>query len=103
MKTLFRRLLLLLVIFSLLQSFENDNFSKESEIAHSNHQVTSKRLNLDQIPNFSNVNATLKKLDKKLNSNLLLKDLETDDVTIITDDIIYMTYANSHTYTLKLV
>lgn len=102
MKTLFKILLLFFTI-GFFQSCEKDNFSKESEIALSNHEITNKRLNLDEIPNFKNVNAIIKKLDKKLNSNTLFKSSDFDGVTILTDDIIYMTYANSHTYTLQLV
>jgi len=38
-----------------------------------------------------------------MNSNTLLRTFETDSVSVLTDDVLYMTYAETHTYTFTLI
>lgn len=105
MKKISIKLLLLISILFIALGCEKDDAIGEGENSSEIQEVLSKTLNLEDIPNYDKVNKSIQKLDKNLNSgaNSLFKNLDTDEVQILTDDIIYMTYAETHTYTFKLL
>ncbi|MBZ9777365.1 hypothetical protein LB452_00385 [Psychroflexus sp. CAK8W] len=105
MKTISIKLLLLISILFIALGCEKDDAIGEGENSSEIQEVLSKTLNLEDIPNYDKVNKSIQKLDKNLNSgaNSLFKNLDNDEVQILTDDIIYMTYAETHTYTFKLL
>ena len=105
MKHVFIKLVLFILMLILFQACEKDDAAIEGENSTEIQEVLSKTLNLEDIPNFEKVKKRIQKLDKDLNSdtNSLLKNLDSDEVQILTDDIIYMTYAETHTYTFKLL
>lgn len=91
-------LLGILVLFTSCQE-EIINLEESDEV----QTVIGKELSLDQIPHLNQVNSTLQRINNNLSSNQTGRTLDADSTSIVTDDILYMTYGNTHTYTFKLI
>ena len=94
-----------LVLLTLYLGCQKDDGSESTESSTDIQDVISRRLPFEVIPHFTKVDDKINKLRIKLNTKgeVLQKSLDIDSVTIRTDEILYMTYAQTHTYTFKLL
>lgn len=99
------KLLKFLVLFSLLTHCdkERDNVN-ESALEEYTPAVLSEKVNFQQSEHFNKVNSKIKSLETKLNKtkSSKSKEKETDSLIILKDEVLYITYAGTHTYTFKI-
>jgi hypothetical protein len=92
--------LALLVFYGCQKDDVKENLETSDEIQN----VIGRNLSFQDIPNLNEVSTVLNKLTTKLNTNGfgLQKTFDKDSITIMTDDILYLTYSETHTYTFKM-
>ncbi len=75
------------------------------EDSNEKQTVIGRELSLDRIPHLNQVSNTLDRISSDFNSSSSqrLSALDIDGISLVTDDILYMTYGNTHTYTFKLL
>ncbi|MCD2259153.1 hypothetical protein [Psychroserpens luteolus] len=94
---------LFLGILFVFHSCQRDDEIVEKEISTGVREIISRSLSYDEIPNLTQVNKKLKQIKRGLNSSVLYRTLDSDSVTVLTDNVLYMTYAETHTYTFTLM
>lgn len=88
----------------LFSCLEDDVISKQNKDTLETKNVITRKMSFEQSPHYEKVKAIITQLNKSINESSLQnkgeEDIETFD--ILTDEVIYMEYENSHTYTFKV-
>jgi hypothetical protein len=87
----------------LIHSCQKDDASEIIESSDEIQNILSQKISINDIPNANQVSDVLRNLSSNFNSNGLQRTLNPDSVSINTDDILYMEYADTHTLTFKLL
>lgn len=109
MKNNLKNLTIKVILFFTLIFYFNSCEKNENEYLTENsdeiQKIISRKTSLEDISNFSEVSKVLNKIDSKLNEKSSLKKspLDFNGVKILTNDILHMKYAETHTYTFKIV
>ncbi|WP_299886351.1 hypothetical protein [uncultured Lacinutrix sp.] len=83
---------------------EDDSIIDESQLQQIEPKVVSQKIAFDNSLHRNTLNKTIGKLKSKLNSdNQFNRDNEDDNIIILTDEVLYTTYSETHTYTFKLL
>jgi hypothetical protein len=98
------RMMLVLLIFS-ISCQKEDNVLTNEETSNQVQNILSRKVSLDELPNKVQVKKVLDNLNETLtaSTNLMQRGIEPDSVSILTDNVLYMTYAETHTYTFTLI
>lgn len=102
---LFARLLVL-AVFALFTNCETyEDIIDESALEHHTPPVLSEKISFTQSKHFSEINSEIKSIQTKFNKRQTSKEnqSETGSLKILTDEVLYVTYAGTHTYTFKVV
>lgn len=98
--------LLLLAVFALFTNCEaNMDIIEESALEHQTPPILGEKISFKQSKHFTEINSEIKSLETKFNKKQTSKagQKETDSLKILTDEVLYVTYAGTHTYTFKVV
>ncbi|WP_345166889.1 hypothetical protein [Algibacter aquimarinus] len=90
-----------LLVLNCQQDDQNQNLENSDEI----QDIISREVSFEKSPHFSKVSKVYNKLKSDLNSpnSLFSKSSEESDITLFTDKVLFMEYADTHTYTFKLL
>lgn len=97
---------LVLAVFALFTNCEkNEDIIDESALEHHTPPVLSEKISFTQSKHFSEINSEIKSIQTKFNKRQTSKEnqSETGSLKILTDEVLYVTYAGTHTYTFKVV
>lgn len=98
--------ILLFGISFILQNCEKDDFQQNIENSDKTQEIISRKFSLEKIPHFNQVKEKLNKINSNLNDASQLRNrtvnTDNDSISILTNDILYMEYAQTHTYTFKI-
>lgn len=105
LKNLLKYFILAFTFTICLSSCQNDESEKNLENSDELQDIISRQFSLEQIPHFNQVSEKLHTLNSNLNTenDLQNRTVDTSNVSILTDDILFMEYAETHTYTFKLL
>lgn len=98
-----------ILILSITLCFTNCEADKdiieESDLEHQTPTVLSEKISFTQSKHFSEINSEIKSIQTKFNKRQTSKEnqSETGSLKILTDEVLYVTYAGTHTYTFKVV
>jgi len=98
-----------ILIFGIILFFTNCEANKdiieESELEHHTPPVLSEKISFTQSKHFNEINSEIKSIQTKFNKKQTSKEnqSETGSFKILTDEVLYVTYAGTHTYTFKVV
>lgn len=98
--------LVVLDVFALFTSCEaNKDIIEESALEHHTPAVLSQKISFKQSKHFSEINSEINSIQTKFNKRQTSKEnqSETGGLRILTDEVLYVTYAGTHTYTFKVV
>ena len=76
----------------------------ESELEQTTPLVLSQRISFNETMHFDTLETKINEINDKLN-NFSIQDRgeENEDIVILTDEVFYITYASTHTYTFKVL
>ncbi|MDI5898547.1 hypothetical protein [Flavobacterium yafengii] len=82
----------------------NKDIIEESDLEHQTPTVLSEKISFTQSKHFSEINNEIKSIQTKFNKRQTSKEnqSETGSLKILTDEVLYVTYAGTHTYTFKV-
>lgn len=88
-----------------LNSCQDDEPQENHENSDELQDIISRKFSLEQIPHFNQVSEKLNTLNSNLNNEngFQSRTVDTNNVSILTDDVLFMEYAETHTYTFKLL
>lgn len=98
-----------ILIFGIILFFTNCEANRdiieESALEHQTPPILSEKISFKQSKHFSEINSEIKSIQTKFNKKQTSKagQKETDSLKILTDEVLYVTYAGTHTYTFKVV
>ena len=104
-KNYLKLIILLFGISLILVNCHKDDPNKNLENSDEIQDIISRKLPFEQLPNFNKASKTLNKLKSDLNSpnSTFNKGSGENEMTVFTDEVLYMEYAETHTYTFKLL
>ena len=102
-KSLAKLLLLFLVIS--LTNCQKEESIQLIESSDKDQDIISRTLSLEAIPHYTAVREKFDVINAGLNNetNMQNRAVDADSVSVLPDDVLYMTYADTHTYTFKLL
>lgn len=82
----------------------NKDIIEESDLEHQIPTVLSEKISFTQAKHYSEINNEIKSIQTKFNKKQTSKEnqRETGSLKILTDEVLYVTYAGTHTYTFKV-
>ena len=98
-----------ILILSISLCFTNcetyEDIIDESALEHQTPTVLSEKISFTQSKHFSEISSEIKSIQTKFNKRQTSKEnqSETGSLKILTDEVLYVTYAGTHTYTFKVV
>lgn len=84
---------------------KDDSTVLNEETSNEPQPILSRNVSFQELPNTAEIEKVLKNVKETLNSNGndFQRSIEPDSVTILLDDVLYMTYAETHTYTFTII
>lgn len=98
-----------ILIFAIILFFTNCEANKdiieESELEHHTPPVLSEKISFTHSKHFNEINSEIKSIQTKFNKKQTSKENQSEigSLKILTDEVLYVTYAGTHTYTFKVV
>jgi hypothetical protein len=98
-----------ILVFGVILCFTNceanKDYIEEASLEYHTPKVLSEKISFTQSKHFSEINGEIKSIQSKFNKKQTSKEnqSETGSLKILTDEILYVTYAGTHTYTFKVV
>lgn len=98
------KMMLVLLIFS-ISCQKEDNVLTNEETSNQVQNILSRKLSFDELPHKVQVKKVLDNLNETFtaSNNVIQRSIESDSVSILTDNVLYMTYDETHTYTFTLI
>lgn len=98
---LLKFILLLLSVSFLINSCKNEEFLDENETGK--QSINSKKIPFDNSIHFPTINKNITKINAQLKKINNQKNSDNSTVEILTDEVLFTSYANTHTYTFILI
>ncbi|WP_299885231.1 hypothetical protein [uncultured Lacinutrix sp.] len=99
------KLLLSLTLIFTIFSCEKDDQAviDESQLEKKTPLVLNKKIPFEHALHFNTIQEKVSDLQTKITNLQSLNRTSEDDITILTDEVLYVTYASTHTYTFKIL
>ena len=96
---------MLVLLFCSFSCHKEDNVLTNEETSNQVQNILSRKLSFDELPHKVQVKKVLDNLNETFtaSSDVMQRGIEPDSVSILTNNVLYITYAETHTYTFTLI